>query len=95
MTLPANSKHQLPSERYVDLQISDFSLSQYHGFTTLSNNCEKICDSILYEDPYPDCTCGHEEYHEDEPGKLYLSYLKSTLKFFSRNPYVVLIRVSD
>lgn len=63
-----NSKVQLPTENNVDLQISNYSLLQYHGITVSTDVQEKIYDSILYKDPYPECTCGYDEYHTDGPG---------------------------
>lgn len=74
MSYPSNSKLQLSQESYVDLQISDFSLSMYDRVTTPMGTNEAICDSVLYEDPYPSCTCGHKEYHEDEPGKYFFIF---------------------
>lgn len=80
MHFPGNSKMPLTSESYVDLRISDINLSQYIGITMSADNVEKICDSLLYRDPYPGCTCGHTDYHEDEPS-IYL-LLKFTFYIF-------------
>lgn len=63
------NSNQCPSDNFTDLQLSDTTLSQYNGVTVLPSEIQENCDSILYKDPYPNCTCGHRDYHEDGPSK--------------------------
>lgn len=63
----------MQAEGYLDLQIYDPSLAVYRGVTHLADCGEKISDSVLYKDPYPECTCGHREIHPNctcEPGNI-------------------------
>lgn len=40
--------------------IGDASLLDFGSVISKSNNCDKVCNSELYRDPYPDCTCGYQ-----------------------------------
>ncbi|KAG5891797.1 hypothetical protein JTB14_006189 [Gonioctena quinquepunctata] len=69
------SRKNSNSDPNTAISIADIHLYEYNSTTAkASSEVEKVFDSLLYEDPYPECTCGSVESNED---KLY-----ADLEFF-------------
>ncbi|CAG9861193.1 unnamed protein product [Phyllotreta striolata] len=63
----STKKRQSVDPSYTDMSISDRHLIEFISTTAKpKNEVEKISYSVLYKDPYPECTCGSKGAKEDE-----------------------------